>query len=206
MKRIMLFNWIVLAVVFTGPVVMSQDSDDEVVKYEIKKEIESDGSSHVMTITKDGETRVYTWDGEGEMPAEMKSEMGEMEGVMIFEDEADGRTVVVERDVHRRSGPHHRYRKDAWNKSAESPKVRLGIMMDDGDEGVKVTDVFKNTAADEAGLQKGDVILKIDNHYIFTGGSLFKALGNYSAGDEIRILYLREGKEMESTGKLTSRD
>lgn len=185
-----------------------EGSEKKTIEYEVKKEKSTDGQrqNHVIKITADGETKVLTWDGEGEMPEEMQAEM---DGVVFHEDQ-DGevKTIVIDREVRRgdmRATRNHQVRK--MHKEDENhPRVRLGIMMEDGDQGVRVTDVFKGTAADEAGLKQGDVILKIDDHYIFTGGTLMKVLSKYGEGDDITVRFLRDGEEQTASGSLTLRD
>lgn len=68
--------------------------------------------------------------------------------------------------------------------------IDLGV-----EEGVLVSDVIPNSAASEAGLQKSDVIVKINDDKIQTGDSLKVALYKYSVGDTVKITYVRDKKE-----------
>ncbi|MDE6092392.1 MAG: trypsin-like peptidase domain-containing protein [Ruminococcus sp.] len=61
--------------------------------------------------------------------------------------------------------------------------------------GIYVTDVSRNSAADKAGLQSGDVIIAIDDTEVSTSEELNAQKNKHSAGDTIEITYVRSGKE-----------
>ncbi len=61
--------------------------------------------------------------------------------------------------------------------------------------GIYVTDVSRNSAADEAGLQSGDVIIAVDDKEVSTSEELNAEKNKHSAGDTIEITYIRSGKE-----------
>lgn len=87
------------------------------------------------------------------------------------------------------------------NDAMEKPqnKAVLGIGIDDTDYGVKVTEVMTGSAAEAAGLRRGDVLLKVNNGYIFSSNGLLESLHPYNPGDKVKIKYLREGKEKSAT-------
>lgn len=62
-------------------------------------------------------------------------------------------------------------------------------------EGVVVASIDKNTNASKAGLEVGDVILKINNDKITSISKLRYYLYQYNIGDEVNITYNRQGKE-----------
>ncbi len=62
-------------------------------------------------------------------------------------------------------------------------------------DGVYITDVVKNGAAKEAGIQPGDVIKKINGVYINSGSELQEQLSNYKPGDKVNVTYSRNGAE-----------
>ena len=68
--------------------------------------------------------------------------------------------------------------------------------------GAYIYAVIKNSPAATAGLKEGDIILAIDNIKIGANRSLSTLLGEHSAGDEITIIYLRDGKESSTKLKL----
>ena len=61
--------------------------------------------------------------------------------------------------------------------------------------GVYIYEVLKGSAADEAGLRKGDVITAIDGQKITDGASVQAKVNNYHPGDKAVVTYIRDGKE-----------
>lgn len=64
--------------------------------------------------------------------------------------------------------------------------------------------VAPGSPADKAGLEDGDIIIKINNETVGTDGSLSSILGEYRPGDKITITYLRDGKEHTTTATLST--
>lgn len=75
----------------------------------------------------------------------------------------------------------------------EARKKELGI--NDDVNGVWIVDVDPNGAAAEAGLKKGDAIIKINDAAVSTGSQLAEQIARQKPGDQLRITYLREGKQ-----------
>lgn len=73
----------------------------------------------------------------------------------------------------------------------------LGVKTEDRDDGpgVLVARVGEETPAGEAGLEEGDVILKVDDVEIEDKEAFSAALKEKGAGDSISLTYLRDGKE-----------
>lgn len=71
----------------------------------------------------------------------------------------------------------------------------------DGD-GVYVMEVAKNSAAEEAGIQKGDFITKINGATIATGTQLIEKIATLRPGDKINITYQHNGAEKNATATL----
>ena len=69
-------------------------------------------------------------------------------------------------------------------------------------EGVYITDVVKNGAAKEAGIQPGDVIKKINDVNINSGSDLQEQLSNYRPGDKVQVTFKRNGSEKTVTATL----
>ncbi|HET9055865.1 MAG TPA: PDZ domain-containing protein [Chitinophagaceae bacterium] len=83
-----------------------------------------------------------------------------------------------------------------------SNKGMLGITMKDHDKGAEVTNVHDESAAEKAGLQKGDVITKVGDKKVTDSKSLSEAVKSYKAGEEVNVVFLREGKEKSVKAKL----
>ena len=62
--------------------------------------------------------------------------------------------------------------------------------------GVYIVEVSKGSAAEEAGLKQGDVILAIDGQKITDGASVQEKVNNYHPGDKAVVTYFRDGKEL----------
>jgi S1-C subfamily serine protease len=71
----------------------------------------------------------------------------------------------------------------------------------DGD-GVYVMDVAKNSAAEEAGIQKGDFITGINGAPIATGTQLIEKIAIMCPGDKVNITYRHNGVEKNATATL----
>ena len=94
---------------------------------------------------------------------------------------------------------------DLMNFGFVTGKPQLGIScqnvtetiseMYDMPVGVYIVSVSENSAAEKAGLQKGDIITGIDGKDISTVDELNAKKNKHSAGDEIELTYIRDGEE-----------
>lgn len=75
----------------------------------------------------------------------------------------------------------------------------------DKTDGVLVTGVEKNSAAFNAGLQSGDIIVKINDTEVSNVAYLRYELYKHKIGDSIKITIVRDGKEKTITVKLTAK-
>lgn len=73
-------------------------------------------------------------------------------------------------------------------------------------EGVYVTKVNKNTGAEKAGLQKGDVIVKLDNQIITTFSELSGYINTKRPNDKVQVSYIRNAKTETVTVALVKND
>jgi len=64
-------------------------------------------------------------------------------------------------------------------------------------EGVYVDSITANSAAGEAGIEVGDVILKVNSTETRTSGELLETIGRMRPGDEVLLSVDRDGKELE---------
>lgn len=79
----------------------------------------------------------------------------------------------------------------------------LGVTTDKANEGAEVQSVTKKSAAEKAGLKKGDIITKIDNVKISDADDLSKEIKKHKAGDKVTVTYLRDKKENKVSAELT---
>eukprot|EP00903_Cladosiphon_okamuranus_P004057 g4055.t1 len=89
----------------------------------------------------------------------------------------------------------------------ETDQAHLGIMADDKyrGEGVKIESVQPEYGAAAAGLQAGDIILKVDEREITGLYELKNALSTKMPGDVVKILIDSGGKELEYEVTLSNR-
>ena len=81
---------------------------------------------------------------------------------------------------------------------------QAGIMLDeDIDSGVVVVSVSDGSAAEKAGLKKGDVIISINGNKVSSAAYLKYELYKSQVGDTIEVLYYRNGKEKKAKLTLT---
>ena len=66
----------------------------------------------------------------------------------------------------------------------------------DGTRCVMVEKVVSGSAAEKAGLQSGDLILKLNDKQIASGDELSSAIGEYKPSDKATLTIQRDGKEM----------
>lgn len=88
-------------------------------------------------------------------------------------------------------------------------RIRLGITSKDITSdlagyyklpvGVYVVEVSKTSISDKAGIKAGDVITGVDGKDISTGAELTAIRDSHKVGDSIKILLVRDGKEISVT-------
>jgi Do/DeqQ family serine protease len=82
----------------------------------------------------------------------------------------------------------------------DAKKKELGIS--DDINGIFVADVDPKGAAGEAGLKKGDVIVKVNDVDVNVEAQLSELIARQQPGDKVKITYMRDGKEMTTTAVL----
>ncbi len=108
--------------------------------------------------------------------------------------------------------------KDVVKKLVEKGKIErgyLGVMIEDlkGDlkdvyqhkEGALVVDVTKGSAAEKAGLKRGDLIIEVNGKKIEDANELKTVIGSYPPNKEVEIKYERNKKVYTTKVKLGER-
>ena len=98
----------------------------------------------------------------------------------------------------------HAFRDDMMKIKSNS--AFLGVMSETTEQGAKITEVTKASAAEKAGLKKGDVITKIGDDKISSPDDLYKAIGKHKPDEKVTITYLRDGKQATAQATLTKSD
>ena len=85
----------------------------------------------------------------------------------------------------------------------DANKAMLGVSTEKTDEGVKIIDITKESAAEKIGLKEGDLIKSVDDKKVETPDDLSDAIQAHKPGDKVSITYLRDKKEQKATAELT---
>lgn len=81
-------------------------------------------------------------------------------------------------------------------------RIRLGIYLEEREEGLRVTQVNKNSNGERMHLKVDDVILQLDDRSLLDTEDLSDQLQTYDFGDRVRVRILRDGVEIELQGLL----
>ncbi len=86
-----------------------------------------------------------------------------------------------------------------------TPELAEAFGLDKG-RGAVIAEVIDDSAAAEAGLKPGDVIVAVDGAEIRNFDALRNAIGLHREGDKVKISYLRDGKKRDAKVTLGSSD
>ena len=81
----------------------------------------------------------------------------------------------------------------------------LGVSTEKDDAGAKIESVTKGSAAEKAGLEKGDIITKIDDKKIEGPSDLSEIISAKKPKDEVKINFKRNGKDKTIKASLQER-
>ena len=124
-------------------------------------------------------------------------------------DAKDNKDVSVR--VHSMSGPNIYFRGGDNVTAAQGfsifnedeNRAMLGVTTEGDDKGAEILLVTKESAAEKAGLKKGDIITKIGDRKIESSDDVTDAIRKHKPGDKVSITYLRDGKSQTATAELT---
>ena len=105
-------------------------------------------------------------------------------------------------------GSPFRFQGNTWSLENDGPgEVHpfLGVMTEKSADGAKVVSVTESSAAAKAGLQKDDIITKINGKAVADHNELSEAIAALKPDDKIDITYTRNGKENKTTAVLGKR-
>ena len=87
----------------------------------------------------------------------------------------------------------------------DSKSAFLGVATGEGKEGAEIEEVTKGSAAEKAGLRKGDVITKVGDKAVFSQDDVSAEVKKHKPEDKVTITYKRDGKEQKATATLGKR-
>lgn len=86
--------------------------------------------------------------------------------------------------------------------SEDENRAMLGVTTEGHDKGAEIKSITKESAAEKAGLKKGDIITRIGDKKIESTDDVTEAIHDQKPGDKVSVTYLREGKEQKVTAEL----
>jgi serine protease Do len=81
-------------------------------------------------------------------------------------------------------------------------RAMLGVVTEKTDKGAKVTEVTEKSAAEKAGIKKGDVITKVGESKVEDPDALSEAIRKNKPGDKVSVTILRDSKEQKLNAEL----
>ncbi len=81
-------------------------------------------------------------------------------------------------------------------------RAMLGVNTEDDDKGAMIENITEGSAAEKAGLKKGDIITKVGDDKIKDADDLTEAISKRKPGEKVTINYLRDGKEQKVNTEL----
>jgi S1-C subfamily serine protease len=83
----------------------------------------------------------------------------------------------------------------SFNWIEDDGNSSMGVLLGEvTDEGVVIEGTIKNSGAEKAGLESGDIIIKIDGQSVKSVAEIKAILKDKKAGDEVEMTYLRDGE------------
>jgi len=84
----------------------------------------------------------------------------------------------------------------------EEDRAMLGVVTEDAEGGVKVTEITDESAAKKAGIKEGDIITKIGDAKIGDPDQLSEEVRKHKPGEKVTVTLLRDKKEQKVTAEL----
>ena len=128
-------------------------------------------------------------------------------------DDVEGVTVDINKlkDIHALIAP-GRGGKGSWNFNMDDNEMSLfredadrpmlGVVTEKVENGAKITNISKESAAEKAGLKEGDIITKIEGEKVESQEDVAEAVRKHKPGEKINLSILRNNKEQKITAEL----
>jgi serine protease Do len=88
---------------------------------------------------------------------------------------------------------------NSWSGNSNRPFLGVTSSKTEKDDGARVKEVAKGSAAEKAGIKEGDVITRVDEISVTGPQSLSAAVHKYKPEDKVTLTYKRDGKEIKTT-------
>ncbi|MEM7028359.1 MAG: PDZ domain-containing protein [Chloroflexota bacterium] len=93
---------------------------------------------------------------------------------------------------------------DTWSPFVGVAQAQ--ISEDASEQGIVITKIIADSPADEAGMKRGNILLKVDDEAVNTVSALRKYLAGLAIGDEVTLTLLHGDDERTLTATLADRD
>lgn len=180
-------KWMAALVLFTGMTAAAQTIEKEKADKEPKEKI-----SKKLSIVVDGDKVTINGKDIKEMSPEEMEKLGDMDMLKL----SPGLRMMIPG----RGGANF-FKLDDLRKGGKE-RALLGVMSEKHEKGAKITSVTSESGAAKAGLQKDDIITKVNDVTITGSENLYETIGKYKPEDKVTIHYLRDGKENTTTATL----
>jgi len=212
MKRLAVnFAMVALLATLTIPSFAQDEKEKEKVKEEKLKEKETKKNVEQIVITRNTDTKEKT-------VIEINGDKITVNGKPI-EDLKDG-DIQVHRNKYKTMAGLNAYalprtsigQNFSWDNDhnnafkffggADENRAMLGVVTEEAEGGVKVTEITDESAAKKAGIKEGDIITKIDDTKIDDPDKLTEAVRKHKPGEKVSVTLLRDKKEQKVTAEL----
>lgn len=86
--------------------------------------------------------------------------------------------------------------------SEDQNRAMLGVVTEGNDKGAEIQTVTKGSAAEKAGLKKGDIIIRIGDKKVETTDDVTDIIHAHKPGEKVTVTILRKDKEEKLTAEL----
>lgn len=180
-------KWMAVLVLFTGLTATAQTTEKEKADKDSKEKI-----SKKLSIVIDGDKVTINGKDVKDMSPDEMEKLGDLDMLKL----SPGLRMMIPG----RGGANF-FKLDDLRRGGKE-RALLGVMSEKHEKGAKITSVTKESAAAKAGLQKDDIITKVDDASIDDSESLYEAIGKYKPEDKVTIHYLRDGQAKTATATL----
>ncbi|MBK7231016.1 MAG: PDZ domain-containing protein [Saprospiraceae bacterium] len=145
--------------------------------------------------------------------AELKAAEGQSgnQEIRIFLDEdgnqqkvimnGDQKVIVLNNEDHNAHDFNFKNHCTKANVECDPNKAVMGVVLRNagGSNGASIERVFEGSGASKAGLQEGDILLKINSSKVIDVESAIEALSGLKVDDKVKVSYLRNGETQKTT-------
>lgn len=180
-------KWMAVMVLFTGITATAQTTEKEKTDKDPKEKI-----SKKLSIVVDGDKVTINGKDVKDMSQDEMEKLGHMDMLKL----SPGlRMMAPDRSAA------DFFKLDDLRKGGKE-RALLGVMSEKHEKGAKITSVTKESAAAKAGLQKDDIVTKVNDAAIGGSEDLYETIGKYKPEDKVTIYYLRDGQAKTTTATL----